>query len=160
MSLQKRQSKAGLYSVIYAALLSLSLVWGYQLETADHLILTDIRAYAVFALLTVVIALIVRKILLFVIRDSGRARADRVSDSRGYTGNEFVKVYLMMTLCNFVVLLGVYPGFFVYDAQTEVTEVLTRSFNTHHPLLHVLLLGGSLAFFNKVMGSYNAGIFA
>ncbi len=40
------------------------------------------------------------------------------------------------------VFLAVYPGFFVYDAQDELTQVMTRSFSTHHPLAHVLLLGG------------------
>ena len=38
--------------------------------------------------------------------------------------------------------------------------MLTRTFTTHHPLLHVLLLGGIIALFHKVTGSWNVGIFA
>lgn len=57
-----------------------------------------------------------------------------------------------------IVLLAVWPGFFVYDAQDEFNQVAMRSFTTHHPLLHVLLLGGIICTGNKLFGSYNAGI--
>lgn len=56
------------------------------------------------------------------------------------------------------VFLAVYPGFFVYDAQDELLQVVTRNFSTHHPLFHVLLLGGVIQAVYKVSGSYNAGI--
>ena len=61
-------------------------------------------------------------------------------------------------LCYLVVFLGVYPGFFVYDAQDELMQVITRSFSTHHPLFHVLLMGGTVQLIHKLTGSYNAGI--
>lgn len=61
-------------------------------------------------------------------------------------------------LCYLPVFLAVYPGFFVYDAQDEYLQVLTRSFSTHHPLLHVLLLGGIIHLIYKLTGSYNLGI--
>ena len=35
---------------------------------------------------------------------------------------------------------------------------MTRSFSTHHPLLHVLLLGGIIQLVYKLTGSYNLGI--
>lgn len=59
-----------------------------------------------------------------------------------------------------IVLLGVYPGFFVYDAIDEIHEVITRQFTTHHPLLHVLYMGGIVQAGYKIFGSYNLGIFA
>lgn len=58
-----------------------------------------------------------------------------------------------------IVLLGVYPGFFVYDAGDELLQVITRNFTTHHPLLHVLYLGGIVQAGYKIFGTYNAGIF-
>ncbi len=61
-------------------------------------------------------------------------------------------------LCWIPVFLAVYPGFFVYDAQDELIQVQTRNFTTHHPLPHVLLLGGVILAVNKLTGSYNAGI--
>lgn len=58
-----------------------------------------------------------------------------------------------------IVLLGVYPGFFVYDAIDEINEVMTRQFSTHHPLFHVLYMGGIVQACHKVFGSYNVAIF-
>lgn len=56
------------------------------------------------------------------------------------------------------VFLAVYPGFFVYDAQDELLQVMTRNFTTHHPLIHVLFLGGIICLVHKFTGSYNLGI--
>jgi len=65
---------------------------------------------------------------------------------------------LILLICWLPVFLAEYPGFFVYDATDEYVEVATRTFSTHHPLLHVLLLGGSVCAGNKIFGNYNAGI--
>lgn len=61
-------------------------------------------------------------------------------------------------ICYLPVFLAVYPGFFVYDAQEEYLQVVTRNFTTHHPLIHVLLLGGVIQFVYKMSGSVNLGI--
>lgn len=58
------------------------------------------------------------------------------------------------------VFLAVYPGFFAYDATDELTQVLTGSYVTRHPLLHVLLLGKTVSGVERLTGSYNAGIAA
>ena len=67
---------------------------------------------------------------------------------------------VVIFLLYFVVFLAVYPGFFVYDAQEEYLEVVTRSFTTHHPLFHVLMLGGIVQLVYKLTGSVNLGIAA
>ena len=46
----------------------------------------------------------------------------------------------------------------MYDAQDEYLQVVTRNFTTHHPLTHVLLLGGMVQLVYKLTGSYNLGI--
>lgn len=69
-----------------------------------------------------------------------------------------ILVFCILFLCWFVVLLAVYPGFFVYDAQDEYLQVASRNFTTHHPLLHVLMLGGMICGVHKFTGSYNLGI--
>ncbi len=67
-------------------------------------------------------------------------------------------LFCFLLLCWLPVFLAVYPGFFVYDAQDELVQVQTRNFTTHHPLPHVLLLGGIISAVKKLCGSYNAGI--
>ena len=153
MKTKQNRNKTWQWQVLFGVMLSLSVCWGYQLEQNDHLELKSIGMWIWFAALSVAFSLaaeFLRKKLPLVKLKSSK---------NGYTKKEFGFVWALLALGNFVVLLGVYPGFFVYDAQTEVMEVLTRSFSTHHPLLHVLLLGGSVAFFHKFFGSYNLGIF-
>ncbi len=70
-----------------------------------------------------------------------------------------VCLWLFFFLVQLISILAVYPGFFVYDAAEELAMVETRSFTTHHPLLHVLALGGTILGVHKVTGSYNLGIF-
>ena len=72
---------------------------------------------------------------------------------------DFLFPWLIWMAADLVTLLAVYPGFFVYDAAEELSMVQTRCFTTHHPLAHVLLLGGIILAVHKVLGSYNAGIF-
>lgn len=71
---------------------------------------------------------------------------------------ETLYIFLFFLLVWGIVLLAVYPGFFVYDAQDEFNQVAMRRFTTHHPLLHVVLLGGIVSLGNKIFASYNAGI--
>lgn len=77
----------------------------------------------------------------------------------GFTAKkQAILTICFLLLCWLPVFLAVYPGFFVYDAQDEFIQVQTRNFTTHHPLPHVLLLGGIILAVNKLVGSYNAGI--
>lgn len=70
----------------------------------------------------------------------------------------FIRSTATIWVLHFIVFLGIYPGFFVYDAQEELMEVVTRNFNTRHPLLHVLSMGGIVQAGYKLTGSYNIGI--
>lgn len=70
----------------------------------------------------------------------------------------FLLCALFLFLAWFPVFLAVYPGFFAYDATDELEQVLTGSYVTRHPLLHVLLLGKTVSGMEKLTGSYNAGI--
>ncbi len=73
-------------------------------------------------------------------------------------GQRSAALFLFFLVVWGIVLLAVWPGFFVYDAQDEFNQAAMRSFNTHHPLPHVALLGGIILAGNKIFGSYNAGI--
>lgn len=74
------------------------------------------------------------------------------------TKQHFFVCWLLLFLCWLPVFLAFYPGAFVYDAQDEYMQVLTRNFSTHHPLVHVLLLGGLVQVGFKFLGSVNGGI--
>ena len=55
------------------------------------------------------------------------------------------------------VWLAYYPAVFAYDAETQLGQVISGPFSTHHPLLHTLIMGGCM----KLMwnaGGINAGM--
>lgn len=56
------------------------------------------------------------------------------------------------------VWLSLFPGAFSYDAYDEWKQVQTGAITSHHPVLHVLLLGGLTEGVYQLTGSYNGGI--
>ena len=85
-------------------------------------------------------------------------RVMQKTDEKRKNIKEFFLTWFVIFICWIPVFLAFYPGAFVYDAQDEYVQVATRNFTTHHPLSHVLLLGGAVCFGNKFFDSYNMGI--
>ena len=149
---------AGLISFIF----SLCMAFGVQLDMAGHVVLGSFRTWA--AVLS--LAILLCPLLLLSFRalaarradakaSSGRAASawDRLSD-----GKQWGICAVVILLCWLPVFLAVYPGFFVYDAWDEYMQVAVWQFNNHHPLTHVLLLGGAVQLGFLLTGSYNIGI--
>ncbi len=89
----------------------------------------------------------------------GKRMPDKIAHVLEWTDRHIVLLsFVVLFLCWLPVFLAVYPGFFVYDAQDEYVQVASRTFSTHHPLVHVLLLGGTVCGVHKLTGSYNLGI--
>ncbi|WP_026489061.1 DUF6020 family protein [Butyrivibrio sp. XBB1001] len=163
-----RNSKiAWLMSGLFGVLSGLFMVLGYQLEKESRINLADKNAMYIMALIMVVLTVDAKHVwdnytsTFYGEKLMGLFRLDKYRANYGKSDKKsrFVQNWLLMMALNIPVLLGTFPGFFVYDAQDELNEVLTRTFTTHHPLLHVLLLGGTIALVHKITGSWNAGIF-
>ena len=166
MKMNKDAKIAWLMSGLFGVLASVFLIFGYQLETGDAIDLSDRNALSILLMFILIFTIDTR----YVWRNYDSAlnggklfgfiTLPKSSDAVSVPKRDFFINYLAMIILCIPVLMAEYPGFFVYDAQDELNEVLTRSFTTHHPLLHVLLLGGVIALFHKVSGSWNLGIFA
>ena len=165
------QILAWLMSGLFGVLSGIFLVIGYQLEKIDRIDLTDKNAMMVMVAIMAVLTVDTMHVWknynqsfegkkLFGLMKLNKADYQSATDEKIFGTKEFLTTWGILVLLNLPVLLAVFPGFFVYDAQDELNEVLTRSFTTHHPLLHVLLLGGMIALIHKVTGSWNAGIFS
>lgn len=146
---------------VFSAFFSAAMICGRQLDVYGQLVPGRLGAWAAFAVMTVSFSTAVC-LMTEQINRNGYFRwkdivlpdaTEKLSESR-----RFFTDMAVMLICWLPVLLAVYPGFFVYDAQDEYVEVVSRSFTTHHPLLHVLLLGGTICAVHKVTGSFNAGI--
>jgi len=168
---------------IFGVVLSLAIVYGHQLEKYDYLILSDMKSIALFLLLSICFSLLAMYGWMLIDKckndNSKLGKAVLVKEKlvkeasvkenmtlpdafvgfKFYKSKSFYKVFFTLSILTFTVLLGVYPGFFVYDASTELAEVEMGIYTTHHPLLHVLLLGYIIKIGYKLTGSYNIGIF-
>ncbi len=156
---------AWLMSGLFGILSGIFLVFGYQLESGDALDLTDQNALLVMVAFFIIITVDTRHVWRnYESARNGKGKLfgliplpDKAKEI-SVTKRDFLINWSLMFLLGIPVFLAEFPGFFVYDAQEELNEVLTRTFTTHHPLFHVLLLGGIIALFHKLTGSWNLGI--
>ena len=146
----KRQAAAGVIFGIAAALMFLA---GGMLEREGYLHAPGGGELAAFAARGAVLSF--ASCLLLQLAKGKREEAP----DAGELQKNAVRLWGLLVLVHLVFLLSVYPGFFVYDASEELAMVQSRQFTTHHPLLHVLVMGGVIQAVHKVTGSYNAGIF-
>ena len=140
---------AGLYSFG----LSFALTAGKQLHTVENFAAGDIGLWIQILILMV---FFFGPVLYLFQWGAKKAEESKGAEKKGFKA--FLLTWLIIFLCWIPVFLAFYPGAFVYDAQDEYVQVAMREFTTHHPLVHVLLLGGSVCFGNKFLGSYNVGI--
>lgn len=150
---------AGILSFLFTT----AMLFGVRLDAVGNVDFKDWRLWVSLPVLTCLFTILVRKFWNFLggIEERKKKLAEHiklpVTPSRAVKYVD-VLTFCFMLLCWIPVLLAVYPGFFVYDAQEEWLQVASRNFNTHHPLVHVLLLGGIICAVHKVTDSYNLGI--
>lgn len=142
---------------IVGFLFSFFLVIGTQLELNESINVSDMGMWLALLVWTILGSLIIRYSWEVLIAKKECCKKDISVDSKFERKSFFVTAGIIFA-CYFIVFLAVYPGFFVYDAQDEVMQVITRKFSTHHPLIHVLLLGGFSQLGYKIFDSYNVGI--
>ena len=168
----------GVLTLLLAFGFVLACTLGSRLEADGYLLLTDWRLWLSLPFLTLFFAALLERLYGLLeermagdgAKAAGGVRAEEQEGAAARKAGLFSRweglsvgkrrllVFLFFLIVWGIVLLAVWPGFFVYDAQEEFNQVAQRRFTTHHPLLHVLLLGGIISAGNKLFGSYNAGI--
>lgn len=141
----------GLFSLIF----SVCMAFGAQLEQKESVAFTSPSLWLSVLAFTGAGSPAVR---FFWDRLSEKRKTERAKSGEKPEIRCFLFTAGLIFVCYLPVFLAVYPGFFVYDAQDELMQVITRNFSTHHPLLHVLLMGGIIQLVYKISGSYNLGI--
>lgn len=140
---------------LFSLCFSLCMVFGRCLDREGSVPFRHPGLWAAVVILTAAGTLLT--VFLWKLLSEGGKRQEKQIPA-SVTGKDFAVTALLIFLCYLPVFLGEYPGFFVYDAQDELMQVVTRNFSAHHPLLHVLLLGGIIQLVHKISGSYNLGI--
>lgn len=144
---------------IFGLAFAFCMVAGTQLDLQESVPFGNYRMWLAVLMLGLVSAVTVRYFWDSICRSkmSSEVREEATGESAFRVKSWLFKAGIIF-ICYLPVFLAVYPGFFVYDAQDEYLQVVTRNFSTHHPLVHVLLLGGIIQLFYKLTGSYNIGI--
>lgn len=162
---KKSESRSLLIAGVFSFLFSAAVLFGARLDSVENVDIKDVTLWLLLVTLGILFTGMVR--LLWRLIDSLGKRERRAGRKSFKTitsvfektgGYADILSFLFLFLCWLPVFLAVYPGFFVYDAQDEYIQVATRVFSTHHPLVHVLLLGGMICGVHKLTGSYNLGI--
>lgn len=151
-----KDRRANLLALFLSVPFSVCMAVGSDLDSTEYVVFGDIERIVRIGCFALALAVVIREVWSVLEQDDDHDKAAKAE--AGYPRKTFLMIMAVLLLCWLPVLLASYPGFFVYDAQDEVNEVLTRSFSNHHPLLHVLLLGGIVAAVHKVTGSYDLGI--
>lgn len=153
-----KRSRKVIFAVAMGACLSFCYVAGPQLDIYDSLDMKDAGFYLKW-LLGVVLASGVCYLLWEVLD-----RAGEKLTKKGFFGEgicfrlPYWLCVLLLLLCWLPAWLSVFPGAFAYDAFDEWQQVRDGMLTSHHPLAHVLLLGGLTEGLHSLTGSYNVGI--
>ena len=91
-------------------------------------------------------------------KDKASGKISEPKSFRSSTPFNFFYIWAIIFLFWMPVFFALYPGAFVYDATEEYVEVISRQFTMHHPLLHVLALGGIVHLFEYIGAGANLGI--
>ena len=150
-------------AAVLSFLFTVAMLFGVRLEAEGNVNFKDWRLWVSLPVLTCLFTILIRKFWNFLggMEERRRNLAEHIKipdvpvKAAKYAN---VLTFFLLLLCWLPVLMAVYPGFFVYDAQDEWVQVASRTFNTHHPLVHVLMLGGIVCAVHKITDSYNLGI--
>ena len=165
MGKDEKQFRSRLIAGVFSLLFSAAILFGARLDSVENVDVGDAALWiqlVTFAVLFTGMVCLLWRLLDSSVkrRPKGERRISQIitAVAEKIGGYEDILSFLFLLLCWLPVFLAVYPGFFVYDAQDEYIQVATRVFSTHHPLVHVLLLGGMICGVHQLTDSYNLGI--
>lgn len=92
----------------------------------------------------------------------GRKQTDSPQEGAQAMGKPPGKIFLvslvLIVLCWLPAYLAYYPAICSYDTTVQLEQIVGQSYNTHHPVLHTLLLAGSMELGEWLFGNTNTGI--
>jgi len=146
-------------SVTLGFLFALCIVFGYQLEHYGNVTFRSCFTWLSVLGITLFAAFLIGVSMLltdyFVPGHSHAVTVGQRFTPVQYFGLSFICLFL----CWIPSVLGLYPGYFEYDAVDQWLMVANHSVTTHHPVLHTLLLGGIVQWIYDLTGSFNKGVF-
>lgn len=155
----KRTTYEKVCSGVISFLISVALHFGARLESVENVDFKDGVIYMNILLLAVYLMVLICDLWVktesFAKAIKTKVKGDSGQESKPISMYKIWGVIFALWLPTF---LAFFPGAFVYDAADEYIQVITRQFSMHHPLVHVLALGGVIHAAEYIGLSANAGI--
>lgn len=152
----KNSRKIG-FAVVLGIIISFFYAAGYLIEAHESLDLKDKSFY-----LRWIVEAVLAAGILFGIWELADRYGEKIISSAKGSNIRFMPPYplcvLILFLCWTPAWLSIFPGAFNYDAYAEWIQVVSHTVTNHHPVIHVLWVGGLLEGFHALTGSYNPGI--
>ncbi len=148
------------FSAITGILIAFCYAAGAPLDTYGSLDLMDIEFYVNWTALSIICSILIYCIwrcfgwITAKYKENDKA-ADQALKMAWWKKPAYA---LFLFLCWLPALLSLFPGAFAYDAYEEWQQVLLGNITSHHPVVHVLLLGGLVELGHSLTGNYNTGI--
>lgn len=153
-SFRQTGKREKIFAYVFSFLLSIALHFGAKLESLENVNFKDVKLYLLIILFAVFLAPLIHslwnEILTFTAKNDGKKNENKPL--------KLTRIWLVIFALWIPTFLAFFPGAFVYDAMDEYVQVISRQFTMHHPLLHVLALGGIIHTFEYIGLGANAGI--
>ncbi len=144
-------------SAIAGTIIGICLVFGYCVEKWMAVPYTDVSLYMVLFLCVIIAVALMY--LLFTYLDSRGKRENTRKAEVVVAKKCHILIYTGIIFAGWIpALLGVYPGWFNYDAPWQWAMFADQNISAHHPVLHTVILGSILEFMKGINGTYNKGI--
>lgn len=144
-------------SGIAGMIIGICLVFGFCIEKDKAVPYADIKLYVALLFMMLFVTAVIY--VLFALLDG---RQGVCLQNKQYTTKQkllrigsYAGVILIGWMPSF---LGVYPGWFNYDAPWQLAMYGSDAITAHHPVLHTVIMGWILEFMNGINGTYNKGI--
>ncbi len=144
-------------SAVAGSIIAICLICGFCIENWKAVPYTDIRLYLTFFVGILLMSGVVY--VLFVMLD-GKQR-EHITDRKYTFRQKILRIagYAGVILAGWMPsFLGVYPGWFNYDAPWQLSMFQNNAISAHHPVLHTVIMGWILEFMADINGTYNKGI--
>ena len=138
-----------------------ALVFGYNLETLDTLACTSIKTYIYILSLGTFLYSIINFCLVNkkkIYTQIGKLFKLDLFEKYILNKYTFIKCLVLIIIAWIPVFLAFYPGIFSYDAPYQFTDIYLWNFRSGNPVIHTLIIGGTLNLGKILFGSYNVGV--
>lgn len=145
------------FAAILGSILSFFYVAGFCLERDDSLNMLEAGFY-----LKWIVGGFAAACILYILWELWDRYGERIWKAALWRKMKFALpgwlCVIFLLLCWLPVWLSIFPGAFAYDAYQEWEQVRDGAITSHHPVLHVLFIGGAVEGLYHLTGSYNVGI--